>query len=93
MKKYLSAITALFLIGCVSVPVDQTFPGVPAVLQETPPALKEVPENATADQVFGVVIDNYSTYHEVAAKLLGWQQWYQAQKKIFDNTHWVDKVI
>lgn len=87
MKKYLAAIPVLFLIGCISVPVEQRFPGVPAALQEAPPALKEVPENATADQVVGVVIDNYSTYHDIAGKLRGWQLWYQEQRKIFNGVN------
>ena len=87
MKNYLAVVPVMLLLGCISVPVEQTFPKVPVALQEAPPELKEVPENATADQVFGTVIDNYGTYHVVAEKLRSWQQWYNEQKKIFDDVN------
>ena len=32
-----------------------------------------------------IVIDNYGTYNEVAARLTGWQKWYEEQKKIFNG--------
>ena len=41
--------------------------------------------NASAAEVFDIVIDNYGTYYEVADKLKGWQQWYVDQKKIFES--------
>lgn len=85
MKNYLALMPVLFLFGCVSVPVDQNFPKVPAALLVAPPDLKEVPENAQADQVFGIVIENYGTYHEVANELRGWQKWYIEQQKIFNS--------
>ena len=85
MKKYLAIIPAVLLIGCVSVPVERSFPKVPDALMVAAPDLKEVPENADAAQVFDVVIENYGTYHEVANLLRGWQQWYVEQKKIFES--------
>lgn len=85
MKHYLAVIPVLVLFGCVSVPVEQNFPKAPDALLVAPPALKEVPENSQADQVFDVVIENYSSYHDVANRLRGWQQWYIEQRKIFNS--------
>ena len=32
-----------------------------------------------------VIVHNYSLYHECATKVEGWQEWYEAQKKIFNE--------
>ena len=85
MKRLFVIAPFLMLVGCVTVPVTQTFPKAPDTLMETPQDLKEVPAGAAADQVFEVVIENYGTYYEVSNKLKGWQQWYIDQKKIFDS--------
>jgi PBP1b-binding outer membrane lipoprotein LpoB len=84
MKKYLTLLLALFLMGCVAVPVSRNFPKAPDMLQEPPPALNTIPDGAQADQVIDTVIENYGTYHKVANELRGWQQWYIEQKKIFE---------
>lgn len=87
MKKYLALIPAMFLIGCVGVPVERHFPKTPDSLQQPAPELKEIPQGATASDVVGVVIDNYGAYHEVVIQLQGWQQWYVEQKKIFEDAN------
>ena len=38
-----------------------------------------------ASELIGTVTDNYGTYYEVVTQLKGWQQWYQDQKKIFEE--------
>ncbi len=83
--KHLVLAACVALSGCVAVPVTQHFPKAPDTLQEAPPELKLIPQGASASQTFDVVIDNYGTYHDVAAKLRGWQQWYVEQQKIFDS--------
>ena len=85
MKKYL-IVPLFFLVGCVSVPVERTWPNAPESLQAKVPALKEVPPNANASEVIDVVIENYGLYHDLASRLKGWQQWYIDQKKIFEST-------
>jgi hypothetical protein len=35
--------------------------------------------------VLSTVTDNYSTYYQVREQVLGWQQWYREQKKIFES--------
>ena len=85
MKKLLLVSLIAVLAGCVTVPVTQNFPKASDTLQVPPPALKEIPADSTASQVFDIVIENYGTYNEVANQLSGWQQWYVEQKKIFDG--------
>jgi hypothetical protein len=85
MKKLLIVSLIAVLTGCVTVPVTQNFPKASDTLQVPPPALKEIPADSTASQVFDIVIENYGTYNEVANQLSGWQQWYIDQKKIFDG--------
>lgn len=83
--KLFALIPALLLVGCVSVPVTQHFPKVPDTLMTAAPDLREVDSGASASAIFETVIDNYGTYYEVANRLKAWQQWYQDQKKIFDE--------
>lgn len=85
MKKLLIISLITMLVGCVAVPVTQNFPRASDTLQVPPPALKEIPADSTASQVFDIVIENYGTYNEVANQLRGWQLWYIEQKKIFDG--------
>lgn len=85
MKQYLTIIPFVFLVGCVSVPVERHWPKAPEALQTPAPALKEVPAGASASEVFDVVIENYGTYYDIANKLAGWQQWYVDQQKIFES--------
>ena len=75
----------MLLVGCVSVPVERTWPKSPESLQAPVPELKEVQPNANASEVIDVVIENYGSYHELASRLRGWQQWYVDQKKIFES--------
>ncbi len=36
-------------------------------------------------EMMKVVVHNYSLYWECSAKVDGWQDWYNAQKKIYDE--------
>ena len=85
MKSLFFIFCTVLLIGCTTVPVVQQFPAVPPTLTIPAPTLKETPTGSSASQIFDIVIDNYGTYNEVAARLTGWQQWYEEQKKIFDS--------
>ena len=85
MKKYLGIIPLALLVGCVSVPVERHWPKAPEALQAPAPELKTTAPNASAAEVFDVVIDNYGTYYDVVNKLKGWQQWYIDQQKIFES--------
>jgi hypothetical protein len=88
--------TKLTTLGCVAIlvtgccepmPVYQPFPAVSPMFMETGAPLKLIPidGSATAADVFESVIDNYAIYHEQAAKLKGWQDWYAQQQAIYDK--------
>ena len=85
MKQYLTIIPLAFLVGCVSVPVERHWPKVPEALQTPAPELKTTASNASASEVFDVVVENYGTYYDIAGKLAGWQKWYVDQQKIFES--------
>ena len=82
--KYL--LIALLLSGCSTVvPVKQKFPPAPQVLQEPCFPLKTLGDPSTLSEFTKTVVDNYTLYHGCAAKAASWVQWYQEQKKIFED--------
>jgi hypothetical protein len=84
MKKLL---VCLLLAGCsTTVPVKRNFPDVPQVLKTPCPELKEVQEGTVRlSDVLSVVTDNYSQYHECKITVEAWIEWYDQQKKIFEE--------
>ena len=38
-----------------------------------------------ASEVLGTVTDNYETYYKLRDEILGWQNWYKEQKRIFEE--------
>lgn len=84
--KHLLIIT-LLLTGCsTSVPVKRTFPAVPESLMQECPDLKLVAEDTTKlSDVLSVVSENYGQYKECQIKVDLWRDWYDKQKKIFDE--------
>ena len=85
MKRLL--ILTLLLAGCsTSVPVKRNFPNVPADLLQECPDLKTIPESTTKlSEVLTVVTENYGQYKECQIKVDLWRDWYEKQKKIFDE--------
>jgi len=76
----------IFLCGCsTAVPVKRTFPEVPGVLMEKCLSLVPLQQDAKLSDIAKNVTYNYSLYHECAIKTEAWQEWYNAQKKIFDE--------
>ena len=79
-------IPALFLTGCLSVPVKMKFPEIPDDLRKACPELQKIDEN---EQKLSVVIDavvvNYSQYQECKVKVDIWLDWYKTQKEIWEN--------
>jgi cytochrome c biogenesis protein CcdA len=43
--------------------------------------------NVRASEVVETVVENYGRYNELREKVIGWQKWYQDQKKIFEETN------
>ena len=84
--KYLLII--LLLAGCTTtvVPVKQKFPNATPELMKKCESLKKIEGDKVAiTDMLKVIVHNYSLYHECSTKVDGWQDWYNEQKKIFDN--------
>lgn len=87
MKK-LILIPLFALVGCVGVPVDRKFPAVPESFKQGCVDLQTVPEdNTKISELMVVVTSNYKAYHECQIKVESWQEWYSAQKKIFEDAN------
>lgn len=86
MKK-LILISALLLGGCVSVPIDRTFPKIPSSLREPAPDLTPLTmKNPQLSDLISNANDNYSEYYKLRNKYNEWLTWYETQKKIFEET-------
>lgn len=86
--KYLPILLILALSACsTTVPVKQQFPVAPSILLEKCPQLQKVDsDKGTMREMLRVVIENYSTYYQCAAKTHGWQDWYGEQKRVYEDT-------
>jgi hypothetical protein len=85
--KYLILALALALTACsTTVPVKQEFPVAPQILLERCPDLMQIDDGKNSlREMLKVVIQNYATYYQCAEKTHGWQQWYNDQKKIYEE--------
>jgi hypothetical protein len=77
----------LLLAGCSTVvPVKQKFPNATPELMKKCESLKKIEGDKVAiTDMLKVIVQNYSLYYECSTKVDGWQDWYNEQKKIFDN--------
>lgn len=90
MKKLtlsLLVIATLFLTGCqTSAPVTMKFPKVPDELLVACPDLKSIDTTTNKlSTIIGIVSENYSQYHACRLQVDNWIEWYNTQKKIFDD--------
>jgi hypothetical protein len=82
-------IVLAFLITACStvVPVTQSFPTAPDMLMEKCPELKTIPgERVTIIEFTKTVSENYTTYYQCAGRTDAWIDWYNQQKKIWEET-------
>jgi hypothetical protein len=88
MKNISSLVLLLFLTGCAVVPVKQKFPEVPTKLIAVCPDLNPAKED-TVDitELLKVIVGNYQLYYECQNKNSGWIEWYNNQKKIFEQAN------
>lgn len=86
MKLYIFAI-ALMLSGCsILVPVKRNFPDAVPALTEKCEDLRQIEGNkVTITDMLKTVVENYSLYYQCSNKVDGWNDWYQQQKKIFNE--------
>lgn len=84
--KYLMIAAILCLSACSSVPVTSEFPAAPEVLMQPCADLKTISgEKVSIVDLVSTVTQNYTAYHDCAAKNSAWQEWYTKQKKIWDD--------
>ena len=84
--KLLIAVLALSLSACISVPVERKFPKAPEELIVACPDLQTIPAGTTQlSVVVEAVTTNYGQYQMCQTKNDTWVEWYNAQKKIFED--------
>jgi hypothetical protein len=70
------------LFGCTTTQLKTDFPTPPEELMIVPKDLHTLNDGATLSNVEGVIVDNYSAYHEVATQLINLENWIKEQSKI-----------
>ena len=85
--KLLAIASILLITGCsTTVPVTVRFPDAPILILEKCPQLKTIEGDTVSIVDFTKTVTiNYTTYYECAVKSDTWIEWYQIQKKIFEN--------
>jgi len=84
--KYLAILLVALLTACSTTPVARKFPEAPPVLLEACPQLKKIDTETTVfSQLTKTVVENYTTYYDCAVKHDAFIEWYQVQKKIFEE--------
>jgi hypothetical protein len=86
MRIALLGIVSLLAACSTAVPLTQSFPQAPAVLMEKCPELKIiVGEKVSIVDFTRTVSENYTTYYQCAGRTDAWIDWYQQQKKIWEQ--------
>ncbi len=92
LKSTLSLVLILMLVvfvlaGCTTpVPVTAKFPDAPGKTATTPcPQLQKLKDDAKLSDVANTVALNYESYYGCAVKTDAWIEWYEIQKRIFEN--------
>ena len=77
----------LLLAACsTAVPLTQSFPDAPVMLMEKCPELKTIPgEKVTIIEFTRTVSENYTTYYQCAGRTDAWIDWYDQQKRIWEE--------
>lgn len=74
---------SLLLSGCVTFSAKPKWPDQPNV--GSCPELAESSQTEKLSELLKVVTINYGKYHECTARVEAWQQWYEKQKKIYEE--------
>jgi hypothetical protein len=83
--KLLLIVPVLLLTGCLSTPVQRSFPEVPEELKVSCPDLMLLEPTTKLSEVVSVVSKNYGQYQECQIKVDTWIEWYKTQKQIFES--------
>lgn len=87
MKRLLSISLVLVLLsGCsVLIPAKYKFPDSPPSLNKECRELGVTKNTEKLSEAISVISYNYGLYHECRAKVDGWIEWYNIQKKIYSE--------
>ena len=86
MRIVLLGLASLLAACSTAVPLTQSFPQAPAVLMEKCPELKIiVGEKVSIVDFTKTVSENYTTYYQCAGRNDAWIDWYNQQKKIWEQ--------
>ena len=87
MRIALLGIASLLTACSTAVPLTQSFPEAPDMLKEKCPELKIiVGEKVSIVDFTKTVSENYTTYYQCAGRTDAWIEWYNRQKKIWEET-------
>ena len=80
-------VLAFLITACsTAVPVTQRFPTAPDLLMEKCPELKTIQgEKISIVDFTRTVSENYTTYYQCAGRNSAWIDWYNQQKKIWEQ--------
>jgi outer membrane lipoprotein-sorting protein len=80
-------VLAFLITACsTAVPLTQSFPQAPDMLKEKCPELKTIQgERVTIIEFTKTVSENYTTYYQCAGLQEAWIDWYDQQKKIWEQ--------
>ena len=74
------------LTACSTVPVTIKFPEAPEVLMEKCTPLKTIEgEKISIIDITKSVTSNYTLYYECSVKQEHWIEWYNSQKRIYED--------
>ena len=87
VKSLILSVSLMTLLGCsTTVPLSPKFPKAPSELLEPSSDLKALPEDKkTLTDLIENANENYGTYYDLKNKYDMWIEWYNQQKKIFED--------
>jgi len=84
--RLLLILTFIILSGCsTTVPVTVKFPPIPEELNIQCPPLNKIPTDAKLSDISKTVTQNYKQYKDCSANNSGLIEWFNKQKKIFEE--------
>ena len=86
MRIALLGLASLLAACSTAVPLTQSFPEAPDMLKEKCPPLKLIEgEKVSIVDFTRTVSENYTTYYQCAGRTDAWINWYDQQKKIWEE--------
>ena len=82
--KSILLLSVLLLCGCTTFPSKPAWPKAPEVDSCTD--LSIVANTEKLSETLSVITQNYGKYHECKARVEAWQDWYNEQKKIYEDS-------